>query len=160
MYKATRELIKARQHYSDAVIEVVNVKRLGGADARRCYDNACKVIETTPNTFIVSGWIVCKFNTDLRHTEILQHYWNVDSDGNFFDTTEIGDVNAEYVVDSEIGTYIQAHYDEYTSDVCSSLILKENGALVAMDFLQEGTVFREIENLSTPSLFSSLLKKD
>lgn len=158
MYKATRELIKARQPHSEAVIEAINVKKIGGNNARFCYDNACKTIETTPDTYIVSGWIVCKFDAINKHTEILQHYWNVDGNSNYFDTTDLGRVDIEYVVDSEIGLYIQKHYDDYTSDVCSSLLLSQDGNWKAMDFLQNGVVFRDIEDLSTPSLFSSLRK--
>jgi len=158
MYKATREFIKLRQPYSDAMIEVVSVKRIGCEDARFCYDNACKVIDVQANTFIVSGWIVCKFSIENKHTEILQHYWNVDESGGHFDTTELGKIDVEYVVDSEISLYIQKHYDDYTSDVCSSLLLNDDGSLSAMDFLETGTVFREIDDLSTPSLFSSLRK--
>ena len=40
MYKATRELIKARQPHTDYVVEVVSVKQIGGGVLNQCFQNS------------------------------------------------------------------------------------------------------------------------
>lgn len=153
MYKATRDFIKARQQFSKYVVEQVSVKQIDGGKPNDCFNNACDAIDRTKGIKHTSGWIIGKFNKFTNSTEIIQHFWNVDKDGNHFDTTPLIGSEFEYVIDCEINAYGQQNYDNVDSCVASSLLLK-NGKFVAVDVGQNGRlVYRNIESLSTNKLF-------
>ncbi len=155
MYKATRKLIQARQQHSKYVIEKVNVKNIGGGKANACFINACNAIDRSKGVTIVSGWIVGEFNRFKNSTEIVQHFWNVDRNGNYFDTTPLmGNDEVEYVVDTDICHYGQEHIDEIDSCVASSLLLK-NDKFIAVDFEDDRLNFRNIKSLAIEELFET-----
>ena len=159
MYKATRDFIKARQQFSKYVIEQVSVRQADGGKPNDCFNNACGTIDRAKGIKITSGWIVGKYNKFTNSTEIIQHFWNVDKDGNHFDTTPLFGSEVEYVIDCEINAYGQQHYDDVDSCVASSLLLK-NGKFVAVDAAQNGClVYRNIDDLSTEKLFEKAAKK-
>lgn len=159
MYKATRDFIKARQQHSKYVVEKVSVKQVGGGKANDCFNNACDTIDRSKGIKHTSGWIVGKFNKFKNSTEIIQHFWNVDKDGNHFDTTPLIGSDVEYVIDCEINAYGQQNYDEVDSCVASSLLLKD-GKFVAVDIAENGRlIFRNIESLSTNNLFKKATKE-
>jgi hypothetical protein len=158
MYKATRDFIKARQQFSKYVVEQVSVKQIDGGEPNDCFNNACDTINRTKGIKLTSGWIIGKFNKFTNSTEIIQHFWNVDKDGNHFDTTPFIGSEFEYVIDCEINAYGQQHYDNVDSCVASSLLLK-NGKFVAVDADQNGRlVYRNIGSLSTNKLFEKVSK--
>jgi hypothetical protein len=159
MYKATRDFIKARQQFSKYVVEKVSVRQIDGGKPNDCFNNACDTIDRAKGITITSGWIVGKFNKFTNSTEIIQHFWNVDKDGNHFDTTPFIGSEFEYVIDCDINAYGQQHYDDVDSCVASSLLLK-NGKFVAVDADQKGRlVYRNIDTLSTKNLFEKNSKE-
>lgn len=155
MYKATRKLIQARQRHSKYVIEQVRVENVGGGKANDCFINACNAIDRSREIKIVSGWVVKAFDTFQNSTEIIQHFWNVDRNGNYFDTTPLMKNNAvEYVVDTDICHYGQEHIEEIDSCVASSLLLK-NDKFIAVDIEDDRLNFRSIKSLSIEELFET-----
>jgi hypothetical protein len=159
MYKATRDFIKARQQHSMYVVEKVSVKQVGGGKANDCFNNACETIDRSKGIKLTSGWIVGKFNKFNNSTEIIQHFWNVDKEGNHFDTTPLIGLEFEYVIDCEINAYGQKNYDEVDSCVSSSLLLKD-GKFVAVKNCENGKlIFHNIESLSTNNLFKKATKE-
>ena len=159
MYKATRDFIKARQQFSKYVVEQVSVKQIDGGERNDCFNNACDTIDRTKGIKHTSGWIIGKLNKFTNSTEIIQHFWNVDKDGNHFDTTPLIGSEFEYVIDCEINAYGQQHIDNLDSCVASSLLLK-NGKFFAVDADQNGRlVYRNIGSLSTNKLFEKVSKE-
>jgi len=152
MYKATRKLIQARQQLSKYVIETVQVKQIGGGKANACFDNAFDQIDRSKGITIVSGWIVGSYDKYKNSTEIVQHFWNADRQGRYFDTTPLIGDGVEYVVDTDISHYGQEHYEEIDSCVAASLLFKDDKFL-AVD-LEDGQLnFRNIKKLSMDELF-------
>lgn len=154
MYKITRELIKIRKPYNE-FIEHVNVKKIGGGEPRRCYENACRLNDENPNLKIVSGWFVNKWELETNSCFIIAHYWNADEKDNFIDCSIEQETEGEYVVDGDIGIFAQNNYDNLLSSVCSS-ILVQNNKFIGVDFREHGKVFREFKDFSTKSLFAEL----
>ena len=124
MYKATRELIKARQPHTEFVIEQVFVKKTNGGIANQCFQNATDDALIDKGNKVVSGWVVNAYDTNTNSTAIVQHWWNIDSTGNYFDTTPNVDETLEYVVDTDIVKYGQDNYDELDNLVVVSLLYK------------------------------------
>ncbi len=149
MYRATRELIKARQPHTDYVLEVVSVKKLGGGEANQCFQNATDDEILSQGNQVVSGWIVNPFDSFRNSTAIVQHWWNIDKAGNYFDTTPINDVQQDYVVDSDIGIFGQANFDKLSNLVALSLLLKEN-KFYGVD---EKLSLQSLPSLATTNLF-------
>ena len=159
MYKATRDLIKNRQKYSKYLIEKVLVKQIGGGEANECFDNAYDMLDHSNGIKMTSGWLVGKFNKYTNSTEIVQHYWNIDKFGNYFDTTPRIGPHFEYVIDCEISCYSQQNYEQVDSCVASSLLLKD-GEFLAVDTNDNGSlIFRKIESLDTKNLFEKATKE-
>jgi len=126
MYKATRELIKARQPHTDYVVEVVSVKQIGGGIANKCFQNATDDEILAQGNKVVSGWVVNPYDSLRNSTAIIQHWWNIDKDGNYFDITPSLHKNLEYVIDTEIADYGQDNFDKLNNLVALSLLLKDN----------------------------------
>jgi hypothetical protein len=159
MYKATRSLIQARQKFSKYVIEVVQVRKLGGGQANKCFQNACSQLDRAKGTTIVSGWVVDTYNVLDDSTEITQHWWNADAQGHHFDTTpNIGD-EFEYVIDVAIADFGQVNYDRISSCVASSLLLKHN-TFYAANAEGKHVAIRTINDVSNDELFANQLQKD
>ena len=135
MYKATRELIKARQVHTNLVVEVVTVKNISGGKKNDCFNNSCAYLEKTQSK-IVSGWLVNKYDPSSNSTEIIQHFWNINHEGIFVDTTPIISDDYEYVIDMELLIYGQENLDEINNCICSSLLFKD-GKYKAVDFIDK-----------------------
>ena len=156
MFKATRELIKARQTHTDFVVEVVSVKQIEGGFMNDCFNNACTYLENSKNTKVVSGWLVNKFDTKTNSTEIIQHFWNVHVlSGEYIDTTPLIPSEVEYVIDVDISIYGQEHFDEINNCVGSSLWLKD-GKFKTVDLIEGQLVEKEIRELKTENLFDAV----
>ena len=154
--------LAARQQHTSSPLKVVDVKVVGGGKPNDCFGNACDVIDTNEDYLAVSGWIVQPFNPFKKHAEIVQHWWNIDvNTREHFDTTPSLDIiECVYVVDREVMKYGQAHYDEIDSNVCSSLMLKEDGTFVLVDDVNGQLVYSDVDKLSIENLFrNSMIKK-
>ena len=126
MYKATRELIKARQPHTNYQVEVVTVKQIGGGEPNQCFQNATDDDMLAKGNKVVSGWIVNSYDRDRNSTAIVQHWWNIDSNGVYFDITPNNGNQVEYVVDCDISEYGQSNFDELSNLVALSLLLKDD----------------------------------
>jgi hypothetical protein len=149
MYKATRELIKARQIHTDYVVEVVPVKQVGGGIANQCFQNATNDEMLSKGNKVVSGWIVNAYDRLRDTTAIIQHWWNINAEGNYFDITPGLDPNVEYVIDCEIAAFGQDNFDSLDNLVALSLLLKD-GKFFGVD---ENLNIIPIISLSTKNLF-------
>lgn len=149
MYKATRELIKARQPHTDYVVEVVSVKQVGGGIANQCFQNATDDEMLAKGNKVVSGWVVNPYDSLRNSTAIVQHWWNIDAEGNYFDTTPALDSKLEYVIDCEIAGCGQDNFDKLDNLVALSLLLKDNKFYGVDEELNT----RSIASLATKNLF-------
>ena len=50
----------------------------------------------------VSGWLVDDFREDINATTIIHHCWNIDRNGNHYDTLPVINKNYEYVQDVDV----------------------------------------------------------
>jgi len=154
MYKATREPIKSRQKHTEFVVEIVDVKQIGGGVANQCFQNATDDAMLAKGNKVVSGWIVNPYDSTRNSTAIVQHWWNIDSKGNYFDITPDVESRLEYVIDSEIADFGQANYDNLQNLVALSLLLKD-GKFYGVD---ETLTLKSLSSLATKNLFD-LTKK-
>jgi hypothetical protein len=155
MFKATRELIKARQIYTDYVVEVVSVKQIHGGSANDCFNNAWEYIEKNKLCKVASGWLVNKYDAKSNSTEIIQHFWNINEQGIFVDTTPLIEAEYEYVIDSDLSIYGQEYFDEIDNCVGSSLLLKD-GKFSTVDLIDGRHVRNTISELKTKNLFNAV----
>ena len=151
MFASTRKFIKKRQPFSKYVIEKVSVRQIGGGLNNDCFNNAYKVLDREKGIRIVSGWIIEPFNSQTNSTEIVQHWWNIDRNGNYFDTTLVSH-NAEYIVDSALAEFTTDFYDDIDSCVGSSLLLKDN-YFYRVKIEGEDIHFFSIANLATNNFY-------
>ena len=159
MFKATRELIKARQIHTKFMMKVVPVKQIGGGRRNACLGNAYEYKEKNKRSHVVSGWLVDKYDPQSNSTEIIQHFWNLNEDGVFVDTTPIIASEDEYVIDLDILIYGQVHYDEIRSCVCSSLWYRD-GKFKAVNLVDEEVVKNSINELTAENLFNAVRIKE
>lgn len=160
MYKATRELIKNRQKFTPyELVQAFNVERRGGGGWNNCFDNACDNLDRSKGIKITSGWLVGKFDKDSGSTEIIQHYWNVNKDGTFFDTTPGITDDYEYVLDTAIMEWSQENLDFVDSCVCSSLLYKDD-TYTAVNEKDGYLTYAKLENFSNESLFANNMLED
>lgn len=158
MYKATREFMKARQSYTDLNLRVLDVKNIGGGISNNCSDNAIDYAENNEGVMSVTGWLIHPYNSLKNSTEIIQHWWNVDSNGNYFDTTpNPTNIQCDYVLDFDLYRYAYDHFDEIESIVACSLILKDSEYTAAIADLSDiGNVrYKKIDTLDNKTLFTS-----
>jgi hypothetical protein len=159
MFKATRELIKARQIHTNYIVEVVYVKQIDGGRNNDCFNNACTYQEKNELCGVVSGWLVNKYDPLSNSTAILQHFWNINEDGIFIDTTPNIASECEYVIDVDITRYGQEHFDEIDNCVCSSLWLKD-GKFKTVDLIDGEMIRNSIKELTTENLFDAVRVKE
>ena len=153
MFKATRELIKNRQAFTKyPVVQAFNVEHKNSGKINQCFQNACNSIDRNKGVTIVSGWLIGSFDKATGSTEIIQHYWNVNRDGTFFDTTPTHTNDVEYVIDTQIMYWSQKNLNLLNSCVSSSL-LYVNGKFTAVNEINGQLVFSNIKNLSVENLF-------
>ena len=124
MYKVTREFIKRRQPFTEFEVEVVHVKQIGGGALNKCFQNATDDLLRQDGNLPVSGWIVFRMDRNTESTAIVQHWWNADANGRFFDTTPDITSDVEYVIDVEICKYGQDHYERLANLIAVSLEYK------------------------------------
>jgi hypothetical protein len=151
MHEGTNFLINHRQKFSESTVKVVKVKNVGGGNANECLNNAFNQIDTEKSIKIASGWIVGKTDKATHSTFILQHYWNADAEGNYFDTTPLAK-HFIYVLDVEMMNYSQKHFRILRSSVSRSLLLK-NGVFFTFSSTDENEPFIEIRSLHPKNLF-------
>jgi hypothetical protein len=157
MYKATREFIKARQPYSKYSLYVrEDVKRIGGGIKNKCFENslAAKESGTRDNIKVVcmSGWLVQPYDKKNNATAILQHWWNVNSLGEHFDTSPLNNEEEEYVLDFDIYQFSQENLDKIKSNVTKNLMLQDGIFYRLENF--ETMEFTELNNLQIENLFT------
>ena len=151
MLKAISLLISQRQQFSKLTVQVVKVKRVDGGDENDCFNNAFNQIDTEKSIKIASGWIVGKTDKITDSTFILQHFWNVDAEGNHFDTTPLPE-HFVYVLDPDMMNYGQRHIKKLKSSVGRSLILKK-GVFYTFSSTDHLENFIEISSLHLKNLF-------
>jgi hypothetical protein len=157
MYRATREFITARQPFAKMEIQVVTVKQLGGGMANNCSDNAINNAENMDEVLSVTGWLVHPFNPLTNTTEIIQHWWNVDKNRNYFDTSpDVLGVKCDYVLDFDLYRYAFDNYDDIESIVACSLLLKDGAYIAALADLKDiqNVRYKPINSLDTKTLFT------
>ena len=157
MYKATRDFIAARQPHSKMKLQVVAVKQLGGGIANNCSDNAIDNAESMDGVKSVTGWLVHPFNPLKNITEIIQHWWNMDEDKNYFDTSpDTLNVKCDYVLDFDLYRYAYDNYDDIESIVACSLVLKDGAYTAAIADLSNinAVRYKPISTLDTKTLFT------
>ena len=156
MFRATRELIKLRQPYTSS-IGLVSVRRIDGGEPRRCYDNSFRFTEINKQSKIVSGWYVNKWDTTTNSCLIVSHYWNIDMNGVFTDSTPapLELLGGEYVADSELGIFANDNSHALMSELCSSILI--NGSnITGVDFREHGKVYRTLKDFHVKTLFAEL----
>jgi hypothetical protein len=154
MYKATREFIKARQPHTKYVLEQVFVKQVGGGVANQCFQNATDDSLLEKGNKVVSGWLINAFDNERNSTAIVQHWWNIDGNGNYFDMTPDVDGALEYVVDSGISEYGQDNYDDLDNLVALSL-LYQNGEFFGVEAVDGNLITKPLPSLATINLFQT-----
>jgi hypothetical protein len=152
MYKAASELVKARQPYTEYIVEQVFVKQLGGGIANQCFQNATDDELLAKGNKVVSGWIVNAYDKANNSTEIVQHWWNIDSNGNYFDLTPDVDGTMEYIIDTDIVAYGQENFDNLDNLVALSLLYKDN-QFFSVEKNNGQLTIKPIISLATSNLF-------
>jgi hypothetical protein len=109
----------------------------------------------------VSGWVVGKYNSAKNETEIIQHWWNMDSvTKQHFDTTPIGagtsHSDSEYVTDLEISLWGNENFDNIDSNVCNSICLRNDQWYLVNTDKDGKLIYKPTEELTVENLFSDL----
>ena len=160
MFKVTKEFIKARQPYAGRWIikQITNVQRLGGGIQNDCYKNASNYMEKErangKDVNYVSGWLVLPYNKITDSTFILQHWWNIDRYGNYFDTSPLTDASEEYVID--LALYEYCSKQSLKTNVAHSLLYKNSKFEIILN--PQTMDMQEIDKLTTDNLY--LLKNN
>ena len=160
MYKATRELIKARLPYTEGMpLRCINhVEQISTGILRKCYSNAhnakAEAAARGERVAMVSGWIVKPYDKVNNVVAIIAHWWNMDENGRFFDTTPLTKEPGEYVQDTQIQKFC------VENDTCLDIhlvcsLLYENGQFSKL-LDEERMLFAPIKDLRTAGLFAKL----
>lgn len=152
MYKATRDLISARQPHAMRKMEVVKVKKSGGGVANDCHNNALLAFQKDPAALMVSGWLVAAMDKRNNSTAIVAHFWNV-KDGKYFDTTPGITGDYEYVTDNDLHAYVFEHYQELDDVICMSLFYKNEEFDLVDGIDGVAYPFGKVYELTTQALF-------
>lgn len=153
MYKATRQLIAARQKHAYYVVEPVKVQNIGGGRANDCFNNATDANEADKSVKVVGGWLVAPYCKTTNSTEIVSHFWN-SKDGVFFDTTPGITSDYEYVIDMDLVVYGQQNYDGLDNLVCSSLLLRDGTFGLVSNGMFGAVLFGYADELDCDTLFA------
>ena len=103
MRQATRRFLKIKQS-SACWIQTVKHTPREWAQPSKCYDNAVRE-QKERGTTVVSGWLVGEYRLDVDASPVFFHFWNVDVDGNHYDTTPSPTGHSqtyEYIADSDV----------------------------------------------------------
>ena len=155
MYKATRDFLAARQSHTEFKLQTPNVKRIGGGELGKCFENAMAVVNRGKEEGIkyvaLSGWLVQPYDKENNCTAIIQHWWNGDSSGNQFDTSPSVNYSEEYVLDFGLYDFIRANYERIKSNVAMSLLYQNGNYELLVDPEKMG--FKPVSELRTEYLF-------
>ena len=167
MYKATRMLIEERLMHSKYNLQQVSVKSVPIGEANKCHHNTFEfqendVLDTDCTRSVpVSGWLIGKNNKAKDETEIIQHWWNIDSvTKQHFDTTPIIDgtehSDYEYVTDFEVSIWGNEHYEDIESNVCNSICLRHGNWYLVSEDKDGNLIYQETDSLKVENLFLEL----
>ena len=167
MYKATRLLIDERVRHSKYNLQQVSVKSVPIGIANKCHHNTFEfqkkdVLKTGCTGSVPgSGWLVCKYNKIKNETEIIQHWWNIDSiTKQHFDTTPITDGTShseyEYVTDFEVSIWGNENYEEIDSNVCNSICLRNGKWYLVKEGSNGKLIYKLTDTLTVQNLFAEL----
>ena len=148
MLKAISLLISQRQQFSKLTVQVVKVKNIGGGYANECLNNAFNQIAKDKSVQVVSGWLVLKV---IESIMFLPHFWNSDSQGNYFDTTPHS-YEGGYVLDIELLKFGQKHIKNIKSRVVCPILLK-NGVWYSISSTDSVEPHKIITSLHPKNLF-------
>ena len=153
MYKATRDLINARQPHAVYDVEVVKVRNVGGGVAGQADKNAIEMIKSGAATGMLSGWLVAPVDKETGSTAIVSHYWNF-KDGKCFDTTPGIPSDFEYVLDRDLQQYYVDHHLELLDECVSMSLYYKDGKYQLIDGI-DGVAypFGGVDELTTEALF-------
>jgi hypothetical protein len=155
MYRTTREFIAARQKHSEFKLQTPTVKRIGGGEANKCFENATAVVDKGKAEGVryvaLSGWLVQPYNKATNSTSIIQHWWNGDSTGNQFDTSPLINVDEEYVLDFALYEFSRINIEKIKSNVAMSLLYQNDRFELLVN--HETMEFLPINELKTELLF-------
>jgi hypothetical protein len=155
MYRATRDFIYARQKHTEFRLQTPTVKRIGGGEPNKCFQNAMAVVDGGRSEGIryvaLSGWLVQPFDKEKNCTSIIQHWWNGDSLGNQFDTSPLTNDNEEYVLDFALYEFSRTNFDKVQSNVAMSLLYQNGQFEVLLN--HEKMEFKHLSELKTEFLF-------
>ena len=153
MYKATRDFIRDRQPFAKFAVKPVEVRQLGGGEESSRYMNAHRCIDRERNIKNVSGWLVKPYDKELKRTEILQHWWNVDASAKtYFDVSPQLGRDWEYVLDMDIAEYGISHFADPADNVCHAIQMSD-GKYTMVDRIFGELFYKPIETLETTALF-------
>ena len=156
MYKATNELIKARNKYAvdHPPKKIDSVKRIGGGQQHECYTNSVNFITTSKSAGIEasmwSGWLVQPYDKETNSSFILQHWWNITRSGEQFDTTPLDDM-AEYVLDYDLTKFCVANDGNMKTHMAHSLLYRDDKFFLILDPLINS--LKQLDNLKTENLY-------
>jgi hypothetical protein len=130
MKKATRVFIDLRKPHCLTEPSVVSVKQLGGGLPNNCSENALNVTENGDGiVHSVTGWLIHPYNPTRKTTQIVQHWWNKEVDGEHFDTSPIEVYGCEYVMDMDLIKFVIDNFDHINSNVATSILLHDSGLI-------------------------------
>jgi len=155
MYKATRDFIAARQKQTEFKLTTPQVKRIGGGESNKCFENAMAVVDKGKAEGVryvaLSGWLVQPYDKEKNCTAIIQHWWNGDSAGNQFDTSPLINDNEEYVLDFALYEYSRTNFERIKSNVAMSFLYQNGKFSVLTD--ESEMIFVPLQELKTELLF-------
>ena len=91
-----------RQKFCKAELMVVSVNRISTGKLNDCTNNALDATEEGDEVRTITGSLVHPYDAITNTTEIVQHWWNMNSDGTYFDTTPGVTDDCEYVKDMDL----------------------------------------------------------
>lgn len=119
-----------RKHFCIKVPSVVDVKFVGGGLPNDCVINTLSITENGNNTVhSVTGWLVHPYNSINKTTQIIQHWWNKETNGGHFDTTPLLVGNCEYIMDLDLLKFVIENFDDIKSNVGTSVVLHDDGVI-------------------------------
>lgn len=148
MLEGTNFLINHRQKFSTPKVKVVKVENIGGGNMNDCLNNAFNQIAKDKSVQVVSGWLVLKV---IESITFLPHFWNSDSQGNYFDNTPHS-YEGGYVLDIELLKFGQKYIKNIKSRVVCPIVLK-NGVWYSISSTDSVEPHKIITSLHPKNLF-------
>ena len=156
MYRATREFILARQKHTSWKLTTPKVRQIGGGEPNECFENAVKVMKASKASdnkqIVMTGWIVQPFDKVNKCTAIIQHWWNVDANGNHFDITPNLNPDSIYVQDTGLYKFCIDNDPVLITHVGNSLLYINGGFEVLVD--TNLMKFKPVDELKTEYIYN------